>query len=311
VREWSAEVVVDESLARRLLSQFPDLAVDSLELIAEGWDNAVWLVDGTWAFRFPRRSIAIPGVEREIAVLPRLAPLLPLPIPVPTFVGRPAHGYPWAFFGAPFLPGREVADADLSDDARNRVARPLGTFLRTLHAADAEAFTAELPADPMGRGDMAERVPRTRERLDEVQSSGLWEAPRSVQTLLAEAERLPRCCDLRRTRWVKGSDPRRRVRDGSPPLLAERLRSGEVPVDERHHVPAPPVQPSAPRPIRSERLALRVRLEAVVLAPDQQPLDPQLPARQQVAVVLANLDIDVEVGDAAVLECQPHRRLRR
>jgi aminoglycoside phosphotransferase (APT) family kinase protein len=192
VREWSAEVVVDEALARRLLSQFPDLAVDSLELIAEGWDNAVWLVDGTWAFRFPRRSIAIPGVEREIAVLPRLAPLLPLPIPVPTFVGRPAHGYPWAFFGVRFLPGREVADADLSDDARNAIAGPLGTFLRMLHAADAEAFTADLPADPMGRGDMAERVPRTRERLDEVQSSGLWEAPRSVQTLLAEAERLPR-----------------------------------------------------------------------------------------------------------------------
>jgi aminoglycoside phosphotransferase (APT) family kinase protein len=191
VREWSAEVVVDEALARRLLSQFLDLAVDSLELIAEGWDNAVWLVDGTWAFRFPRRSIAIPGVEREIAVLPRLAPLLPLPIPVPTFVGRPAHGYPWAFFGARFLPGREVADADLSDDARNGIAGPLGTFLRTLHAADAEAFTAELPADPMGRGDMAERVPRTRERLDEVQSSGLWEAPRSVETMLAEAERLP------------------------------------------------------------------------------------------------------------------------
>jgi len=191
VREWSAEVVVDEPLARRLLRQFPDLAVDSLELIAEGWDNAVWLVDGTWAFRFPRRTIAIPGVEREIAVLPRLAPLLPLPIPVPKFVGRPADGYPWAFFGARFLPGREVADADLSDDGRNRIARPLGSFLRTLHEADAQAFTAELPADPMGRADMAERVPRTRERLDEAARLGLFEAPPSVETVLAAAERLP------------------------------------------------------------------------------------------------------------------------
>jgi aminoglycoside phosphotransferase (APT) family kinase protein len=191
VREWSAEVVVDEALARRLLRQFPDLAVDSLELIAEGWDNAVWLVDGTWAFRFPRRSIAIPGVEREIAVLPRLAPLLPLPIPVPTFVGRPAHGYPWAFFGARFLPGREVADADLSDDARSGIAGPLGSFLRALHAADAGAFAAELPADPMGRADMTARAPRTRERLDELATLGIWEAPPSVEAVLGEAERLP------------------------------------------------------------------------------------------------------------------------
>jgi aminoglycoside phosphotransferase (APT) family kinase protein len=135
--------------------------------------------------------IAIPGVEREIAVLPRLASLLPLPIPVPTFVGRPAHGYPWAFFGARFLPGREVADADLSDDARNEIARPLASFLCTLHAADAAAFAAELPADPMGRADMAARVPRTRERLDEAATLGLWEAPPSVEVVLAAAERLP------------------------------------------------------------------------------------------------------------------------
>ena len=191
MREWSAEVVVDEALARLLLRQFPELAVHSLELVAEGWDNTVWLVDGTWAFRFPRRTIAIPGVEREIAVLPRLAPLLPLPVPVPTFVGRPAHGYPWAFFGARFLAGREPADAALSDTARAAIARPLATFLHTLHTADADAFAGDLPADPMGRGDMAARVPRTRDRLAEVAHEGLWQAPASVERVLAEAERLP------------------------------------------------------------------------------------------------------------------------
>ena len=188
--EWSAEVVVDEALARRLLGQFPELAVDSLELVAEGWDNAVWLVDATWAFRFPRRSLAIPGVEREIAVLAQLAPVLPQPIPVPTFVGRPAHGYPGAFFGARFLPGLEAADAALSDDARAAVARPLGAFLRALHAADGRLLQT-LPADPMGRADMAARVPRTRELLEEIAEAGLWHAPGSVENVLAEAEGLP------------------------------------------------------------------------------------------------------------------------
>ena len=37
---------------------------------AEGWDNALWLVDETIAFRFPAARIAIPGVEHEIRVLP-------------------------------------------------------------------------------------------------------------------------------------------------------------------------------------------------------------------------------------------------
>ena len=57
------------------------VALRSVGLLAEGWDNTVWLVDESWVFRFPRRAAAVAGVEREIAVLPRLAPFLPLPIP--------------------------------------------------------------------------------------------------------------------------------------------------------------------------------------------------------------------------------------
>lgn len=64
-----------------------------MRLLSEGWDNTVWLVDGRWVFRFPRREGVIPGIEREMVLLPRLAPL---PIPVPVF-GRPAEGYRWPF----------------------------------------------------------------------------------------------------------------------------------------------------------------------------------------------------------------------
>jgi aminoglycoside phosphotransferase (APT) family kinase protein len=188
VREWGAEVAVDAALVRRLLVQFPELELRSLRLLAEGWDNSVWVVDERWAFRFPRRAIAIPGVEREIAVLPRLAGSLPLPIPVPRFVGRPADEYPWPFFGGALLAGREVADAALSDSARRRLARPLATFLRTLHGTE---IAAALPEDPMGRGDMAQRVPRTLDRLAEVAQLGLWRAPTSIERLLGEARSLP------------------------------------------------------------------------------------------------------------------------
>ena len=104
-REWQAEVVIDARLVRRLLrDQFDELELTSLEPLGEGWDNSVWLVDGRWAFRFPRREIAVPAVARQLAMLPRLAPRLPLPIPEPAFAGRPGGAFPWPFFGAPFLP---------------------------------------------------------------------------------------------------------------------------------------------------------------------------------------------------------------
>ena len=65
---------MDERLARELLAQL-GLEGAGLRKLAEGWDNSVWVVDERYAFRFPRRAVAIPGFERELALLPKLAPL--------------------------------------------------------------------------------------------------------------------------------------------------------------------------------------------------------------------------------------------
>ena len=185
--EWSAEVVVDERLARRLLGQFPDLELRTLRPFAEGWDNAVWLVNERWAFRFPQRALGVPGLERELAVLPLLAGRLPLPVPNPAFAGRPDGDYPWRFFGGELLPGRETCDAGLDDAGRLEVALAVAAFLRRLHAIDPPV---ELPVDPNDRSDMTKRVPKTREQLAAVERLGLWRVPPAVDRLLDQAERL-------------------------------------------------------------------------------------------------------------------------
>ena len=48
-----------------------------------------------------------------------------------------------------------------------------------------------LPVDFNRRADMSARVPRAREQLAVLERLGLWQAPRLVERLLAEAERLP------------------------------------------------------------------------------------------------------------------------
>ncbi len=192
--EWDAEVAIDEELVRRLLGeQFPELDADSARLLGEGWDNSVWAIEERWAFRFPRRAIAIPGVEREIAALGRLGPLLPAPIPEPRFVGVPSDRFPWPFFGAPLLSGLEPCDAGLDDDERETLGTALGHFLRVLHEPETLASvdpSGVLPDDPIRRADTPFRVTRTRERLAEV-SSDVWAPADRVEELLDEGERLP------------------------------------------------------------------------------------------------------------------------
>jgi aminoglycoside phosphotransferase (APT) family kinase protein len=194
VHEWSAEVAVDRDLAYRLIAgQFEALELAELRLLSEGWDNTVWLVDRRWVFRFPRRAVVIPGIEREVALLPRLAPLVPLAIPTPVFLGRPGEGYRWPFFGAALIPGRETADAACSDADRCGLARPLAAFLHALHDGATLAAVdpaGELPGDPMGRADMTLRVPRTAERLAELERLGSWRAPSSVHDVLDAARGL-------------------------------------------------------------------------------------------------------------------------
>ncbi|HYX76867.1 MAG TPA: phosphotransferase [Gaiellaceae bacterium] len=185
---WTAELVVDERLVRRLLTQFPGLDAESLRPFAEGWDYSIWVVDERWAFRFPRREMAVPGVGREIAVLPELAPLLPIPVPEPVFVGEPADGYPWPFFGSALLPGQELGEAELGDEARVEVGRALARFLRVLHDSE---VAYDLPSDANRRADMSERVPKTRDQLGDLEAGGIWRRPASVDRLLDDAERLP------------------------------------------------------------------------------------------------------------------------
>ena len=190
---WEADIAVDERLARRLLARFPSLRLSSVEPLSEGWDRSVWLVDRTWVFGFPRRRVAVPGIEREIAVLPALAPLLPLPIPVPELVGEPSDGFPWPFWGSRHLPGIELCDAEPAGRARLEIAVALARFLRRLHAPHVETALAPygLPSDGNRRADMADRVPKTRAALAEVAQAGLWSPPAGVGELLDEAERLP------------------------------------------------------------------------------------------------------------------------
>lgn len=186
---WAPEREVTARTAAALIEKrFPELGGATVERLAAGWDNTVFLVAGEWVFRFPRRRIAVPGVEREIAVLPVLAPRLPLPVPVPRFAGEPSDDFPWPFWGARMISGRELADVAPPDGRRAGLAAEAGAFLRALHdpALAVEAGDV-LPHDPMGRGDPAKRASLTSGRLTTLAGLGIWERDRAVEEFLAGA----------------------------------------------------------------------------------------------------------------------------
>ncbi|MGZ6142255.1 MAG: phosphotransferase [Myxococcales bacterium] len=135
LRPWLPERAVDAAAAQALIeAQFPQLKPARVTPLGEGWDNTAFAVNDAWVFRFPRRQIAVPLIEREIVVLPQLSGRLPLPVPAPELIGAAVESFPWPFAGYRMLPGRTADQAGLTLAQRERAAAPLGRFLQALHA---------------------------------------------------------------------------------------------------------------------------------------------------------------------------------
>ena len=142
------EVETDVALVRRLLAgQFPrwaGLPIDPVE--SYGTDHDIYRLGDHLAVRLPRIGWATAQAHTEAKWLPRLAPQLPLALPVQLARGRPAEGYPFGWSVYEWLPG-ENANGTIGD--LEQAAVDLAGFVRALRRVDT---TGAHPRHPHGRG---------------------------------------------------------------------------------------------------------------------------------------------------------------
>ena len=136
VKMHAGEVDNDHSLASGLIStQFPQWAKLLIEPVrSAGTDNAIFRLGDDMAVRLPRTQGAVAQVDKEQQWLPRLAPFLPLAIPVPIAKGRPADKYPWDWSVYRWLPGRNATVESIANPVR--AATDLGRFVAALQRID-------------------------------------------------------------------------------------------------------------------------------------------------------------------------------
>ena len=157
----SADIDITTRLARELLAeQHPDLAGFALDLVANGWDNAMVRLGplpdgGHLALRLPRRDAAAHLIDHERAALPRLAPALRptgIGFPLPIRTGTPSErlGYPWSWTIVRWCDGETAADVPVP--GRTAWAKDLATFLCALHVPAHDA-----PANPFRGVPLATR----------------------------------------------------------------------------------------------------------------------------------------------------------
>lgn len=130
------ELDIDVALVGRLIAgQFPEWVGLRLEPVRPaGTDNALYRLGSDLVVRLPRKSSSVAPLEKERRWLPKLAPLVPLAVPVPLAKGVPAEGYPWEWSVYRWLEGETATRESLDDPGR--AARDLALFVGALQRVD-------------------------------------------------------------------------------------------------------------------------------------------------------------------------------
>lgn len=148
IRMHADEVFTDVGLVRRLLAaQFPHWADLPIEPVASyGTDHDVYRLGAELCVRLPRIGWATGQAAREAQWMPRLAPHLPLRLPVPRAMGQPAEGYPFSWSVYEWLPG-DNAHGHIED--LEQAAADLAGFVAALRRIET---TGAFARRPRGRG---------------------------------------------------------------------------------------------------------------------------------------------------------------
>lgn len=133
---------------KEITRHFPDIHIESAQLLGEGRMSIVFEVNDQWAFRFAKNERGSRDLEKEINILPAIQQTLSLAIPSFDYVGRQGNGL--HFVGYKKLPGVLLEEDSISRLSRIQVRNLIGSlseFIKSLQAIPVESVTCgALPA---------------------------------------------------------------------------------------------------------------------------------------------------------------------
>jgi aminoglycoside phosphotransferase (APT) family kinase protein len=116
-------------------SQFPEWADLDIEPVhPKGTDNALFRLGDDMVARLPRLARTSATLKKEVEWLPRLAPFLPLRVPLPLANGAPEGSYPFVWSIYTWLDGDQAIAEHIADQAQ--AANDLARFISALRSID-------------------------------------------------------------------------------------------------------------------------------------------------------------------------------
>ncbi|WP_190134462.1 aminoglycoside phosphotransferase family protein [Streptomyces longispororuber] len=168
---------IDTTLVRRLVAaQFPHWADLPVERVgSSSTSNVMYRLGPDMVVRLPRRAGSAADVDKEHLWLPRLAPSLPVAVPVPLGAGRPGEGYPWHWSVFRWAEGENPVVGRLAEPGA--LAADLAAFVAALHAIDPVGGPPSYRSETLKERDAATRTAlgAVRDLVDADAATAAWE----------------------------------------------------------------------------------------------------------------------------------------
>lgn len=174
-------------IAELLREQHPDLADLPLTFGAHGWDNQLWRLGDDLAVRLPWATPdAGELLLKEHALVPAIAPRLPLQVPIPQRLGQPSERFPRPWIVTTWVAGEPADRAPATRGAE--AADTLAAFLAALHRPAPD----DAPAGRHRRGGpLADTGEGFAHLLKEATDRGLVSDPDAVREVWDDALAAP------------------------------------------------------------------------------------------------------------------------
>jgi len=186
------KIHIDVPLVRRLIAtkfpQWADLEIKPVEF--RGWDNKTFHLGQHMTVRLPSHAEYAGQVEKEQHWLPKLAPYLPLLIPMPQAMGKPSPEYPlhWSIYK--WLEGSPASIECIAD--LSQFATALAEFLSALQQCDATGGPLAGEHNFYRGGSLSIYDTETREAIENLEDKNYAKATTEVWDLaLASAWERP------------------------------------------------------------------------------------------------------------------------
>ena len=128
------EFHIDQHLVQKLIGeQFPEwMGLELKPVLSAGTDHALYMLGNEMVVRLPKIGWAVENVDKEYLWLPKIAPFLPISIPIPLAKGQPTNEYPYPWSIYRWLEGNNPKVGALQNPIA--LTQELAAFIRAMHS---------------------------------------------------------------------------------------------------------------------------------------------------------------------------------